>query len=100
MNMHWMWYYSDEPRGLNVSIKLNKGDLYCMTEKTVGTDWREAPKKRYTLRHAAGAPMYTTKTLKINIRNQREENGVLVGDIYYRPKKSTKNPAPTFTHIL
>jgi len=100
MTMHWMWYYNDKPRGLNVSIKLNKGDLYCMTEKTVGTDWREAPKKRYTLRHAAGAPMYTTETVKINIRNQRKENGVLVGDIYYRPKKSKKNPAPTFTHIL
>jgi len=100
MTMHWMWYYNDKPRGLNVSIKLNKGDLYCMTEKTVGTDWREAPKKRYTLRHAAGAPMYTTETVKINIRNQRKENGVLVGDIYYRPKQSKKNPAPTFTHML
>tara|TARA_Y100000389_G_scaffold6904_1_gene6614 strand:- start:1085 stop:1489 length:405 start_codon:yes stop_codon:yes gene_type:complete len=40
MNMHWMWYYNNQPRGKNVNIQLQPGDLYCMSEKTVGTDWR------------------------------------------------------------
>jgi len=39
MSMHWQWYYFfSRPRGLNVSITLNPGDIYCMTQKTVGTD--------------------------------------------------------------
>lgn len=102
MNIHWNWYYNDEPRGTDVSIILNPGDIYCMSEKTVGTDWRPNlekgwKKKRYALRHAAGAPKYTTKTIKIQIRNQREwsENPeVIIGDIYHKPKKSLKNPNP------
>ncbi len=54
-----MWYYNFEPRGKNVSFVLNPGDIYCMSEKTVGTDWKANLSKgwinkRYTLRHAAG----------------------------------------------
>jgi hypothetical protein len=53
---------------------LNPGDIYCMSEKTVGTDWKANLSKgwinkRYTLRHAAGAPVYTTNTSKI--KNKR-----------------------------
>jgi len=68
-----MWYFNDRPRGHNVSFQLHPGDIYCMSEKTVGTDWRPNiekgwQKKRYTLRHAAGAPEYTTDTAKIKVK--------------------------------
>ena len=105
MNMHWMWFYNNEPRGLNTSIILQPGDIYAMSEKTVGTDWR--PKKamgwkskRYTLRHAAGADKYTIKTPKIRIRDQHAyDDNITLGDIYYKPKKSKTNPNPVFTKM-
>jgi len=101
MVMHYMWYYNDKPRGLNVSFTLNSGDIYCMSEKAVGTDWRSKPKKQYTLRHAAGAPKYTVKTPKINIKDQRpiNDSSIIVGDIWYKPSKSQINPSPTWTKM-
>jgi hypothetical protein len=36
---------------------LNGGDLYVMSEKTTGRDWKT--KSIYTLRHAAGCEKYT-----------------------------------------
>ena len=45
--------------------------------------------KRYTLRHAAGASKYTTKTGKLEIRNQRPFNDdITIGDIYFKVKES------------
>jgi len=101
MNIHYMWYYNDRPRGVNVSLILEPGDIYCMSEKTVGTDWRPCKaegwlKKRYTLRHAAGAEMYTTNTGKIKVDNIRPttlpqyKDVIKVGDIVYKEKKKSK----------
>ena len=90
MNIHWMWYYNTRPRGVNVKIQLQPGDIYCMSQKAVGTDWKANLKmgwnmKRYTLRHAAGASKYTTKTGKLEIRNQRPyNNDITIGDIYFK----------------
>ena len=101
-----MWYHDNEPRWLNVKLTLNDGDIYCMSEKTVGTDWRPNidlgfKSKSYTLRHAAGAQSYTTKTTKINIKNFRPSSNipddVFVGDIYFKPKASIKNKNPEWT---
>lgn len=93
MNMHWMWYYNTRPRGVNVKVQLQPGDIYCMSQKAVGTDWRPNLKmgwnmKRYTLRHAAGAAKYTTNTGKLEIRNQRSHTeDITVGDIYFKMKE-------------
>ena len=35
---------------------LNTGDIYIMSEKAVGSDWRKS--SMYTLRHAAGCNKY------------------------------------------
>lgn len=97
MNMHWTWFYNNRPRGYNASIFLNPGDVYCMSEKTVGTDWMAAPKKQYTLRHCAGAAKYTTETPTIKIVNQRQWEGnenVFIGDIMFKQKKGKGNPKP------
>ena len=102
MNINYMWHYNNKPRGMNVSISLEKGDIYCMSEKTVGTDWLDAPKKQFTLRHAAGGEKYTTKTDKIWIKNQREwqnDKNIIIGDIWYKPKKSKSNPNPKWTNM-
>jgi hypothetical protein len=57
MPLHFQWYLNSKPVGTNLKINLNSGDLYVMSEKTVGTDWKT--KSIYTLRHAAGCPKYT-----------------------------------------
>ena len=54
--MRWSWFINGKPCGEPIDIGLNDGDLYIMSEKAVGSDW----KKRiiYTLRHAAGCKKY------------------------------------------
>ena len=56
MPMHWQWFYRHKPVGETFKYLLNHGDMYVMSEKAVGTDWRCS--SRYTLRHAAGADRY------------------------------------------
>lgn len=87
MRIHYNWYYNNSPRGKNISVLLEEGDMYCMSEKTVGTDWLSAPKKQYTLRHAAGAAKYTTKTDKLRVINSVHDGEVVLGDIQYRKKE-------------
>jgi hypothetical protein len=55
--LHYQWYHRSQPVGSNVSIKLESGDIYAMSEKAVGNDWKRS--SILTLRHAAGARKYT-----------------------------------------
>jgi hypothetical protein len=57
MPIFWQWYVRNQPVGSKMGLKLNGGDLYFMSEKAVGTDWKESSK--LTLRHAAGCAEYT-----------------------------------------
>jgi hypothetical protein len=50
--LHYQWYYKSEKIGEMCTLKLNGGDVYIMSEKAVGNDWKI--KNKYTLRHAAG----------------------------------------------
>ena len=51
------WYYNNEPITEILQINdLEHGDIYIMSEKAVGTDWKK--KKSYTLRHSAGCEKY------------------------------------------
>jgi hypothetical protein len=58
MNLHYQWFHQGKAVGNRVILMLNEGDLYIMSEKAVGTDWKK--RKVPTLRHAAGASQYTT----------------------------------------
>ena len=57
MPMYWQWYYQGETVGEPVIIPLFPGDMYIMSEKAVGTDWKK--KTIPTLRHATGAMKFT-----------------------------------------
>jgi hypothetical protein len=90
-----MWYYNDRPRGLNMSIMLEEGDIYCMSEKAVGTDWRPNKKagfkkKSYVLRHAAGASKpYTRENSKMHLYNTHkyaDDPEISVSNIEHRKK--------------
>ena len=52
----WRWYHKNQQIGIECPIELNDGDMYIMSEKAVGTDWKKSSK--YTLRHAAGSEKY------------------------------------------
>lgn len=58
MPLHYQWYFRGEPVGERIEFQLNHGDLYVMSEKATGFDW----KRRVipTLRHAAGCDKYLT----------------------------------------
>ena len=56
--LHFQWFYKNEAVGNRAIINLSHGDVYIMSEKAVGTDWKK--KNIYTLRHATGSDKYTT----------------------------------------
>ncbi len=57
--LHYWWYKGFERISPAIDIHLDHGDVYMMSEKAVGTDWRRPT--IMTLRHAAGAPKYTRR---------------------------------------
>jgi alkylated DNA repair dioxygenase AlkB len=56
--LHYQWFQKLKPVGERVKIDLDHGDMYIMSEKATGNDWRK--KNILTLRHAAGAEKYLT----------------------------------------
>ena len=50
--MAWHWFFKNKAVGNIIGVKLNDGDVYIMSEKAVGTDWKKS--SIYTLRHSAG----------------------------------------------
>jgi len=57
--MEWAWYKDSKPIGDPFRITLNHGDVYIMSEKAVGTDWKY--RSKYTLRHGAGGVLEAFK---------------------------------------
>ena len=54
--MRFQWFKDGMPIGNSIDLALNDGDVYIMSEKSVGADWKL--RSKYTLRHAAGAEKY------------------------------------------
>ena len=52
MPLKYQWFHQNRPVGDELQIMLDAGDIYIMSEKAVGFDWKLS--SRYTLRHAAG----------------------------------------------
>lgn len=55
--LKFRWYKNSTIVGETLSITLNSGDVYIMTEKTTGNDWKK--RNIYTLRHSAISDKYT-----------------------------------------
>ncbi len=58
LDMHYQWFKNGKPVGDRIIVPMNGGDIYIMSEKAVGTDWKR--KKIFTLRHATGCKKFTT----------------------------------------
>lgn len=54
--LNYQWYYKGQSIGPLIQIEMTHGDLYVMSEKAVGTDWKK--KNIPTLRHSTGADKY------------------------------------------
>lgn len=57
MPIYYQWYHRANPVGPRNMIPLGGDDLYVMSEKAVGTDWKKS--SLLTLRHSAGCDKYT-----------------------------------------
>jgi alkylated DNA repair dioxygenase AlkB len=51
--LFFQWHHKSRPMGDVLEIPLEGGDIYVMSDRAVGHDWRCSSK--YTLRHAAGS---------------------------------------------
>ncbi len=56
MPLHYQWFHKNKPVGSRIETVINHGDMYIMSEKAVGTDWKSS--SIFTLRHAAGCKKY------------------------------------------
>ncbi len=50
-DIYYQWFKNSEPVGKLFKHTLHHGDIYFMSEKAVGKDWKS--RSKYTLRHAA-----------------------------------------------
>ncbi|XP_004205629.1 uncharacterized protein LOC101235418 [Hydra vulgaris] len=50
--LYYQWYYKGNAEGNLFKVVLTHGDIYFMSDKAVGRDWKSS--SIYTLRHAAG----------------------------------------------
>lgn len=57
MPLCFQWYYKTKAQGKMLSININEGDIYFMSKKAVGKDWKK--RNTFTLRHSAGCEKYT-----------------------------------------
>lgn len=58
MPLHFQWFHRSMPVGKNMKIVLQHGDVYFMSKRAVGYDWKSSSK--YTLRHAAGCKKFVS----------------------------------------
>lgn len=57
--IHYQWYIKSKPIGERIIINLNPGDMYIMSEKAVGTDWKK--RNILTIRHGTGCEKFLKK---------------------------------------
>lgn len=55
--LEYQWYDKSQPVGKRMHVDLHHGDMYVMSEKASGWDWKTT-KNGPTLRHAAGCDKY------------------------------------------
>lgn len=56
--LHFQWFHQSKRVGKTIKLKVRDGDIYIMSEKATGNDWKK--RSLYTIRHAAGAKKYLT----------------------------------------
>jgi hypothetical protein len=58
--LNYYWYKNSKRVGNRIIVEdLTEGDMYIMSDKAVGYDWKLRKGGRLTLRHSAGCAKYT-----------------------------------------
>jgi len=58
--LHYFWYQNSNRVGKRIVLpELNEGDMYIMSDKAVGWDWKLRKNGRLTIRHSAGCDKFT-----------------------------------------
>lgn len=70
MPLDYQWFHERKPIGDRVELSFDSGDLYVMSHKATGNDWKK--RKVPTLRHAAGAKKYRTIKKKVTKKRKKE----------------------------
>lgn len=70
MPLYYQWFSQGKPIGARAALTLNHGDLYIMSDKAVGHDWRT--KNMLTLRHCAGADKFTRLPTEAKLDAQKK----------------------------
>lgn len=65
MPLHYRWYHRSEVVSPTIKLMLGQGDVYFMSDKATGNDWKKSSK--YTLRHAAGSKKFLDEKNDLNI---------------------------------
>ena len=60
MPLAFRWWFNNKSFGNTLTINLEHGDAYIMSEKAVGWDWKNSVIYGATLRHSAGCNKYTS----------------------------------------
>ena len=61
--MQWCWFKQSLAYGDKFEFVFNDGDMYVMSEKAVGSDWKR--RNIWTLRHSAGSDKYLKEKRQI-----------------------------------
>lgn len=64
--LHFQWFHKSKSVGKRMKFELNDGDMYIMSDKAVGFDWKK--KNIMTLRHAAGSD----KFLEVKVKKEKK----------------------------
>jgi hypothetical protein len=75
MNLNFSWFKNCYSVGDVTEILLNNGDMYIMSEKTVGFDWLK--RSKYTLRHAGGLKNCKYLKLKQEVKKEVKKEEVI-----------------------
>jgi len=67
----FQWYLNRNIVGKKGVYMIGHGDLYAMSEKATGCDWKT--RKKFTLRHSAGCEKYTGKIDEEEEDDEEEE---------------------------
>uniref|UniRef100_A0A6C0ELZ2 DNA-(apurinic or apyrimidinic site) endonuclease n=1 Tax=viral metagenome TaxID=1070528 RepID=A0A6C0ELZ2_9ZZZZ len=74
--LNYHWFCRSKPVGNMIRLTVNHGDMYVMSAKAVGFDWKM--RSKLTLRHAAGCAKFSDLT-KAHLKNGYGEVGECEG---------------------
>ena len=72
MVLVFQWFQESKPVGPELRVVLQDGDMYAMSEKATGCDWKK--RSGLTLRHAAGADKFIV--IKSKAKKPKKEKEV------------------------